>query len=80
MFAQVGLRIRVGSCTDMHYYSRGTCLKSLPRQCVQEGERQIMRDASEPFAADESPQAVAKAIERRRRAIEAPFSPTTHRG
>jgi len=39
-----------------------------------------MRDASEPFAADESPQAVAKAIERRRRAIEAPFSPTTHRG
>jgi len=29
-----------------------------------------MRDASETFAADESPQVVAKAIERRRRAVE----------
>ena len=32
-----------------------------------------MRDASEPFAADESPQVVARAIERRRRAVEAPW-------
>ena len=32
-----------------------------------------MRDASETFAADESPQVVAKAIERRRRAVEAPW-------
>ena len=32
-----------------------------------------MRDAREIFAADESPQVVAKAIERRRRAVEAPW-------